>query len=96
MSLRVCVGCERHVRSESCPYCGITMDVGAASAGSAPDAFGRIGRAVLALGGVTAFSAAMVACYGGPQPPQRPADAHDVDAPNGQTVTSDGGAKTGP
>jgi len=60
------------------------------------DSFGRIGRAVLALGGVTAFSAAMVACYGGPQPPQRPADAHDVDAPNGQAVEADGGAKTGP
>ncbi|MFO0644411.1 MAG: hypothetical protein U0183_34645 [Polyangiaceae bacterium] len=95
MSLRVCVGCERHVRSETCPYCGTTMEVGGASPSGA-DSFGRIGRAVLALGGVTAFSAAMVACYGGPQPPQRPADAHDVDAPTGQTVAADGGAKTGP
>lgn len=94
MSLRVCAGCERHVRSESCPYCGTTMVAEGATATA--DSFGRIGRAVLALGGVTAFSAAMVACYGGPQPPQRPADAHDVDAPNGQTVAADGGAKTGP
>lgn len=96
MSLRVCEGCERHVRSESCPYCGTTVLSGSAATGSATDTFGRVGRAVLALGGVTAFSAAMVACYGGPQPPQRPADAHDVDAPTGQTVSADGGAKTGP
>ena len=47
--------------------------------GPALSALGRMGRAALALGGVTAFSAAMVACYGGAPQPRVPGDAKDTD-----------------
>lgn len=79
MSLRVCEGCDRHTHGQAsaCPYCGTAMSK--VEGGPALSALGRMGRAALALGGVTAFSAAMVACYGGPTPPRAPADARDPD-----------------
>jgi len=91
MSLQICEGCERHVRGASCPYCGAALAPPVAVKGG----LSRMGRAALALGGVTAFSAAMVACYGGPVPPRPPADAHDPDAPAAQ-VDAGADGSTGP
>lgn len=81
MSLRVCESCDRHTRSSeaTCPYCGAGLS-GAVSKGAA-SALARLGRAALTVGGATAFSAALVACYGGPTPPHTPPDAKDLDAP---------------
>lgn len=94
MSLHVCASCARHARGVDCPYCGAALVSSPADAGALAG-LSRMGRAALALGGVTAFSAAMVACYGAPIPPRPPADAHDPDAPATQVDAGTDGT-TGP
>jgi hypothetical protein len=83
MSLRVCESCDRHTRSSdaTCPYCGAGLPSVTSAAGGVTSALGRLGRAALTVGGATAFSAALVACYGGPTPPRAAPDAKDLDAP---------------
>lgn len=92
MSLALCPGCDRHVRGDTCPYCKTAL----APLPAPLSGLSRMSRAALALGGVTAFSVGMVACYGGPVPPRPPSDAHDTDAPTTQVDagTEDGGATT--
>lgn len=93
MSLRVCDACDRHAHGQAskCPYCQAELTPLAPTEGSATlGALARIGRAALAIGGATAFSAALVACYGGPTPPRAPSADGDPDV----SARTDGGAGT--
>lgn len=98
MSLRVCESCDRHTRSSdaTCPYCGVGLP-SVSSTGGATSALARLGRAALTVGGATAFSAALVACYGGPTPPARTVpDAKDLDAPAPTAQPAADGGATAP
>ena len=84
-ALRVCGGCDRHVRESVCPFCGGAVERGALA--SVP----TVARAVLVAGIATAAVAATASCfgaYGGP-PPESPQNAQP-DAATPMT-TSDAG-----
>ncbi len=91
-ALRICSGCDRHVREGVCPFCGAVVARGPLV--TVPN----VARAVLVAGIATAAVAATASCfaggYGGPPPGTYPENSEqDAGASTTAPTTANDGGK---
>ena len=91
MALVVCGGCNRHVREDTCPFCGARVDRERGDRGTTPRSIGHATRAMIAFGAAaaTASAASITACGGDTKSNASNASQEDASPMDAATMHSD-------